>query len=335
MFRFSLRWLLAIVSLFCLGLAALRNPTEPMMLAVAAVLVSSTAVGIVFAAARRSAFGAAYAGGIFATALLTSQTFAVGTIPSDRLVQMAAVHFLGPLEKAGRMPMATHYAAYIPGTFRDTNVLIDYVRLWRFRGMARGILAIVVGVLAGVAAARLSRRNGELATPVLNREQSNHLAGRWLIGLSITLALGAVELWAGSELSLTLTLFAVLGILFVAAVQAMAFGRSAPISLGMALLGGGYLVLSIMPLSDDHYGVRMPTEVVTSAGLAEALDLPVELLKWEALRNSQLAQLSPGSPGWRYVMNVHRIALLLWSLVIGLVGGLAVAVVQERAQRAS
>lgn len=337
MFRFSVRWLLAATALCCFCLAALNYPSEGMLVFVGLVLSASMLVAIAAAAAgRRRAFAAAYAGGLLVALAFSDHQLAITRFVTDWIVKHAAVIFLGPKERVPRSVDASAYERDLRSAFRNGNIVpqIDSLRLARFRMIVCALLAGAFAAAAGALSHCLivktrensPRRSGNPSTP----------ARSWktLVVIGAGVCLAALALRAGSDLWLVVVAVITIGVLFAVTIRAAAFGRSAPFSLGFALAGWAYLTLGILAFGSSEAGLRLPTEVITSFALAQSLDLSIEpsLVELSQYR-IYYSSSAPYPDFWLYLMNLHIMALLLWSLVMGVVGGMATVVLVEREAR--
>ncbi len=330
MFRFSVRWLLAATALCCFCLAALNYPSEGMLVFVGLVLSASMLVAIAAAAGgRRRAFAAAYAGGLLVALAFSSGEFVIFRVPVDRVVSHAGLRILGPKENAHHPLDATMYSMLWDRPRSGIKVLIDHLRMWRFHRIAKAFLAMAFAASAGLLAEGLERRSksGAWASP-----QKGACSTRWFVSMvGLFALLTTVALYCGSEAWAVVVGLVVIAGLLLATVRAASLGRAAPFSLGFALAGWAYLALSIFLFGNSEAGLRLPTEVITSFALSESLDLASETLSTAAITRGDYYPLYAGRRS--YLMNVHRMALLLWSLVMGLVGGMATVVFVERDAR--
>jgi hypothetical protein len=339
MFRFSVRWLLAATGLCCFCLAALNYPSEGMLVFVGLVLSASMLVAIAAAAAgRRRAFAAAYAGGLLVALAFSDHQLAITRLLTEPVVKHAAVIFLGPKESAPQPVDASAYERDLRSAFRNTNIVvprIDTFRLWRFHTIVCALLAGAFGAAAGSLSQCLTKRATEIAQrqPGSPSTRANYGSWRTLAVVGAVACLAALALRVGSDPWLVVVAVITIGVLFAVSVRAAAFGRLAPFSLGFALAGWAYFALGILAFGSSEAGLRLPTEVITSFALAQALDLSLEPSLVELSQYRIYYAASAPSEFWFYLMNLHIMALLLWSLVMGLVGGMATVVLVERDAR--
>jgi hypothetical protein len=269
---------------------------------------------------------------------------------TGNVVKWGAVIFLGPSEHVPRSALPELYAEYAPGTWRNTNYQSQLLRPWRFRVIARNLLAMGPGALAGglarwwwkrervgvlqasdaTNAAEGASRDSRSSTPTSHRcIFVPWFSLRWLFAATSVTAFATGALWRGSDGWASASLTATLAALSVATLRAATRGRKAPFSLGFALVGWPYLAISVLAFVNQP-ALCLPTERITAFALGKSLGLPPATLTAANVARGSAPSYQPGSPSWRYLVNVHRIALSLWSVGLGCVGGLATAALVAR-----